>query len=127
MTVPLWILAVGSILVGLPGSPLMHHWFQGFVHTHGAHQGEHVINAVVMGSSVLAGLGGIVSAAILYLWKPNLSEARGRVFRPLYVASINKLWFDEIYWAIFVRPFMTIGRWLYRFDEKVVDVAVNGT
>jgi len=127
MTVPLWILAVGSILVGLPGSPLMHHWFQGFVHTHGAHHGEHVINAVVMGSSVAAGLGGILLAAILYLWKPSLSEAMGRAFRPLYVASINKLWFDEIYWAIFVRPFMTIGRWLYRFDEKVVDGAVNGT
>ena len=59
MTIPLWILAIGSIAVGLPGSPWMHHWIQGFLHT-GQHAAEHVVNPLVMGSSILAGLGGIL-------------------------------------------------------------------
>ncbi len=127
MTIPLWILAIGSIVVGLPGSPWMGHWFQSFMHGHGAEHAEHIINWTVMGSSIAAGLGGIFLAALCYLWKPSLSESMGRLFRPLYVASINKLWFDELYSAVIVRPFMALGRVLFRFDEKAIDGAVNGT
>jgi NADH-quinone oxidoreductase subunit L len=31
MTAPLWCLAIGSVLLGIPGSPFMHHWFQKFM------------------------------------------------------------------------------------------------
>src|SRR5262249_22457043 len=46
-----------------------------------------------------------------------------------YEASKNKLWFDEIYDAIIVRPFKGLARGLFEIvDRFVIDtVAVNGT
>jgi len=126
MTAPLWVLAVGSILVGIPGSPWMHHWFQDFIH--GFHQPQsHSGAAGVMMASIAAGLGGILLAGIIYLkglhWAENLAKA----FKPLYQLSVNKFYFDEFYRAVIVEPFLRLGRFLFAFDEKVVDGAVNGT
>jgi NADH:ubiquinone oxidoreductase subunit 5 (subunit L)/multisubunit Na+/H+ antiporter MnhA subunit len=48
---------------------------------------------------------------------------------PVYVASRHKLWFDEIYDRILVRPFRTVARGLFEIvDRFVIDtIAVNGT
>jgi NADH-quinone oxidoreductase subunit L len=48
---------------------------------------------------------------------------------PVYEASKHKLWFDEIYDRIIVRPFRTAARGLFEVvDRFVIDtVAVNGT
>lgn len=124
MTVPLWILAVGSMVLGLPGSPFMNYWLVNFMH-HGGHHAEHVINWTVMGSSIISASLGILLAALMYLWKPSLSETAGKIFKPLYTASINKLWFDEIYKVLIVEPFHAIGRLLFKFDAAVIDGTVN--
>ncbi|MDP3921605.1 MAG: NADH-quinone oxidoreductase subunit L [Candidatus Omnitrophota bacterium] len=126
MTLPLWVLAVGAIVMGLPGSPFMHHWYQNFIHGF-HHQGHHEVNIGVMISSVIVGLGGISLAFILYILKPLLAETLTKVFRPLHTASLNKLWFDEFYVACLIRPFHWLGRIMFGFDQKVVDGAVNGT
>ena len=130
MTVPLWLLAVGSMAVGLPGSPLMHHWFQNFLHGHaaeGLHHAEEALNWTVIGSSVAAGVGGILLAALFYLGKARLSERVTKTFRPLYELSVNKFWFDEIYAAWIVRPFQALANFLFGFDQRVIDWAVNQT
>ena len=124
MTGPLWVLAIGAILVGLPGSPFMHHWFQGFIH---GHPEEVPLNLFVVGCSVAAGLGGIIVAAIFYLGGRNLGAVVAKTFQPLYQVSTNKFWFDEIYSFLIVRPFVWIGEFLFSFDQKVVDRAVNET
>ncbi len=128
MTIPLWILAVGSIVVGLPGSPFAGHWFQGFIAGHGAHHGaEHTINWFVMAASVAAGLGGIFLAFLMYLKNPSWAGSLAKTFRPLYQISINKFWFDEIYLVLIVRPFQALGGLLFKFDMSVIDGLVNAT
>ncbi|OGW78372.1 MAG: NADH-quinone oxidoreductase subunit L [Omnitrophica bacterium GWA2_52_8] len=134
MTVPLWLLAIGAVLAGIPGSPFMHHWFQNFlaggVHAGGhaaGHGSEHVIIPFVVATSLAAAFGGIISAWFLYLKNPGLPAIISRVFRPLYTASLNKLWFDEIYTILFIRPFGAMSRALYRIDEQVIDYLVNKT
>jgi NADH:ubiquinone oxidoreductase subunit 5 (subunit L)/multisubunit Na+/H+ antiporter MnhA subunit len=135
MTLPLWILAIGSALIGLPGSPWMHHAFQNFItpptgtaalpHAAG-HGTEHVMNHFVMTVSVALGLGGIFAAAFIYLLFPKLADFFARILRPLYLASYHKLWFDELYQATVIRAWYGLGRLLNVFDAKVVDGAVNG-
>ncbi len=123
MTLPLWALAIGSIFMGLPGSPFMHHWFQGFIHGHAE---EVAVNWAVVAFSVGAGLGGILLAAAFYLGGRNLGEAAARTFKPLYELSVHKLWFDEIYTALIIKPFWWKAEKLYQFDQKIIDGAVNG-
>ncbi len=136
MTGPLWALAIGAMLVGLPGSPFFGHWFGNFIGgaashaAEAAHHGEeahHALNWVVMGSSIAVGLGGMVLAALFYLGGRNLGEAAAKSLRPLYQLSLNKLWFDEIYATLIIRPFWKIASVLFGFDQKVVDGIVNGT
>ncbi len=127
MTVPLWILAIGSAVLGIPGSPWMNHFFQHFINSSiGGHAAEHTLNSFVMTVSVALGLGGIFLAAVIYLVFPKLSEFFGKIFRPLYLASYHKLWLDELYQATVIRAWYGAGRALSRFDTSVVDGAVNG-
>jgi NADH-quinone oxidoreductase subunit L len=46
--------------------------------------------------------------------------------RPLYTASFNKWWFDELNDLIFVRFGGVVARALWWFDVRVVDGTVNG-
>lgn len=126
MTAPLWALAVGSVVIGFPGSPFMHHWFQKFM-AHAAHHPEYEPSLFVMGCSVAAAAGGILLAGTVYLKQKHWAENTAKAFRPLYLLSLNKFYFDEIYSAYIVKPFHALGRFLFGFDETVVDGAVNGT
>jgi len=128
MTGPLWLLAIGSAVVGLPGSPWMGHWFQNFIQPHAAgHGAEHAVNPLVMKISIACGGGGIVLAGIIYLLFPVLAQFLGRIFKPLYLASYRKLWFDELYQTTIIRTWYGLAEMLNRFDQSVIDGAVNGT
>jgi NADH-quinone oxidoreductase subunit L len=124
MTLPLWCLAIGAIGVGIPGSPFMDHWFQGFL-SGGHHGGE--INGVVMGSSIAAGVLGIGLAAVLYLVKPQWPVAIATTFRPLYLLSVHQFWIDDIYSILILNPFQGLGEFLFGFDRLVVDGLVNSS
>ena len=125
MTGPLWALAIGAAFLGFPGSPLMGHWFQHFIDPH---HGDIHINPMVMISSIIIGLGGIGLAAFFYLGENNSRPRKfAEMFKPLYDLSMAKLWFDELYQVIFIRPFFWIARTLFGFDQKVVDGLVNST
>lgn len=127
MTGPLWVLAAGSALLGLPGSPFMHNAFQTFLQGGHGHAEAHTMNPVVVAFSLTAGLGGILLAAIFYLKNPKLPGLMVSKFQFLHKLASQKFYFDEIYSACFVRPFHAIGRKLFRFDETVVDGVVNQT
>ena len=77
-------------------------------------------------SLLVAGLG-IGLGVLFYLKNPRLPDIWANRLKPLYQASHNKFWVDEIYgWAI-TRRVMDLSRAIFGFDSKVVDGAVNGS
>lgn len=125
MTVPLMILAVFAIGAGIPGSPFMHHWFQTFLH--GGHPEEIHPNYTLMILSIVVATLGAVIAYVFYLVRTDIPAKIAQSLKPLYNASLNKLYFDEIYAATFCRLFRWKADFLYQFDQKVVDRVVNDT
>jgi NADH-quinone oxidoreductase subunit L len=86
----------------------------------------------LMGGALLVSVIGIALAWMFYGRGPSPSLARifeRPVMADLYEASKKKLWFDEIYDAIIVRPFRAVARGLYEVvDRFIIDtVAVNGS
>jgi NADH-quinone oxidoreductase subunit L len=76
--------------------------------------------------SLLAAGTGIGLGYLFYLKDTRLPNIWASRLGPLYRASYNKYWVDEIYgWAI-TRRTMDLARGVYNFDAKVVDGAVNG-
>jgi NADH-quinone oxidoreductase subunit L len=124
MTVPLWCLATGSVLIGIPGSPFMHHWFQTFI-AQMAHYPEYDPSAFVMACSIAVAVLGIALAGIMYLRQKHWAAAVAKTFPSFYRLSFNKFYFDEFYFAYVVKPFQSLGRALFRFDETVIDGTVN--
>ncbi len=77
-------------------------------------------------SLLVAGLG-MFLGYLFYVRSPGLPGVWAARLKPLYLASYNKYWVDEIYgWAI-TRRVMDAARAVYTFDSKVVDGIVNGS
>jgi NADH-quinone oxidoreductase subunit L len=153
MTSALAILAFFAAVIGFLGVPhleMLHHipgafhalstWLDAsLAHTwyiDSAHQplihGEEsdATTLALIGAALAVGIIGIVGAWGLYGRGPSKSVDQ-LVDGPLhgaYEASKHKLWFDEIYNATIVRPFIALARGLYEIvDRFVIDtVAVNG-
>ncbi len=125
MTLPLWCLAVGSVVIGIPGSPFMHHWFQKFM-AEMVHYPEYEPSALVMACSIAVAVLGIGLAFVMYLKKTNWAAAVAKSFPSFYRLSFNKFFFDEFYVAYLIKPFHALGRLLFGFDATVVDGGVNG-
>ncbi len=123
MTVPLMILAFFAVIAGFPGSPFMHHWFQEFIHP--GHPAQ--VNQGLMILSAAVSLAAITLAYVFYLVKTDLPAKMAAALKPLYIASSNKLWFDEIYTATFVSGFRWLSASLFKFDQNVIDGGVNGS
>jgi NADH-quinone oxidoreductase subunit L len=157
MTMPLVILALLATIAGFIGLPHMEaleklpsfthglaHWLAPSTAqvwydpgsdgvNHAAEIMHHAPDGTTIGLMVAAlaiGLTGIGLAWALYSKGPSRTVARA-VEGPLagaYVASQNKLWVDEIYEAVFVKPFRILARGLWEIvDVQIIDRAVNLT
>jgi len=70
---------------------------------------------------------GFVMALWFYIWNPEMPKKLAETQRPLYLFLLNKWYFDEIYDAIFVKPAMALGRFLWkRGDTQTIDGSING-
>ena len=77
-------------------------------------------------SLIVAGIG-IGLGFLFYIKDTRLADIWAARLAPLYRASYNKYWIDEIYgWAI-TRRTMDLARAVYNFDSKIVDGGVNGS
>ncbi len=132
MTVPLVVLAAGSVFAGWLGTPkffwgsLWGRWVEPFFGAvEGIPHGEVFQEILLMLLTVgIAGLG-IFLAYLLYGRGITLLEAVS--FTPLYHLLVNKYYVDEIYDLLFVRPFTRASEWMARiFDVAVIDGIVNG-
>jgi NADH-quinone oxidoreductase subunit L len=130
MLIPLFVLALGSVLAGLP----FFHIFagsgaEGFFGESVAIGGsntilediEHVGELVSLGPTILM-LIGLGVAYLFYIRNPRLPVELARQHGVLYRFLLNKWYFDEIYDAIFVRPALWLGRLLWkRGDGWLID------
>ena len=70
---------------------------------------------------------GLGLAWIFYIANPALPKRLAEAQRPLYLFLLNKWYFDEIYNAVLVRPFIGLGRMFWkRGDGNVIDGFLNG-
>jgi NADH-quinone oxidoreductase subunit L len=154
ITMPLVVLAIGASVVGLLGMPHLEgvelpaithtlaSWLAPSVTAEWYASGlpgvqkiaGHASDAttlVLMVVALAVGVTGIVGAYLFYGRGPSRTVAT-MVAGPLagaYRASKHKLWVDEIYDAVIVRPFKVVSRGLYEIaDRFVIDtIAVNGS
>jgi NADH-quinone oxidoreductase subunit L len=125
MAWPLRILAICAVAVGAAVGPT--HWFANYLHhTPGLPVIEsHGFHVALMALSGVIALAGIVLAWQFYVRSPALPGRIAASLGPLYKASLNKLYFDEIYSAMFVTPLTTLA-WLSDwFDRRVIDPLVD--
>ncbi len=140
MTVPLMILAILSVTGGFIGFPVIEggNKFAEFLAPVFAppagfpKPGEAVHHAVsfevamMLVSLLIAGLG-IFLAYRMYIKNPALPDRLAERYKAPYNALVNKYWVDEIYNFIFVRFFLAVSIFFWRFvDDLIVDGIVNG-
>ena len=137
MTVPLIILAAGSVVAGFVGVPAalgganrIEHFLEPAIYAggHGPAPIPHASYAVeyaLMALSVALAAAGIWFAYRRYWTGPTRDSALAG--SGAYRTLLNKYYVDEIYDATAVNGTLRGGEGLYRFDQKVVDGAVNGS
>jgi NADH-quinone oxidoreductase subunit L len=141
MTIPLIVLAIGSVLAGYLGLPkwlgtnVFEHWLEPVFEpvqataaaaAEGAPHGAS-LEIIMAAVSVAIALVGFLIAFTTYYRKSDRAERVSAQFRGLYTALLNKWYVDELYDALFVHRAKDLGRGLWRFDSKVVDGVVNQT
>jgi NADH-quinone oxidoreductase subunit L len=142
MTVPLTVLAAGSILAGWIGTPKlwgMSGWFHGFEQwlepafasaaVEAVHEGAHnaSIEWILMTVSVAFAIIGIAIAWYCYQIRPEIPGAIEARCGPIHRTLLNKWYVDELYDFLFVNGFAKGGGTvLGAFDRDVIDGGVNG-
>jgi NADH-quinone oxidoreductase subunit L len=146
MTIPLSILAAGSVLAGWIGVPklwsmfgegfrLFEHWLEPVFAAGAAHAAEGHAEAhhdattewLLMGLSVLVAVLGILLARYLYSVRTEAAESIRGASGRFYDVLLNKWYVDEVYDFLFVNGMgKGGGRVLSRFDNRIVDGGVNG-
>jgi len=129
MLIPLLILSVGAVLAGF----VFHGFFieptAGESYWHGAvafnehlMHNMHLVPVWVKLSATIAMLSGLAIAYGAYIVSPSFPAKFAEAFRPLYLFSLNKWYFDELYNFLFVRPAFAIGRLFWKKgDEATID------
>ncbi len=144
MTVPLWILAIGSVACGWIGLPKLwtgsenfwERWLEPTLYAAGGHgeaaaAGEaaahhpHWEEWTAMGLSVLVAALGIWFAA---RWYRRETESPSRLALALhrpYRLLLNKYFVDELYSGAFIRPLVAMSGFAWGVDRWLVDGTVN--
>jgi len=87
----------------------------------------HEVPVWVKLSPFFAMLLGFATAYLFYIRKPELPRKLAEQQAPLYNFLLNKWYFDELYDAVFVKPAVWIGRFLWkRGDTNIIDGGING-
>jgi len=124
MTYPLVFLATLSAVAGWVGIPKIAPWFAEFVYHH---EPYHPHWSWLMLISFIIATSGIYLAYLIYYKKSISAEKLGERFKPIYNFLYHKWYFDELYQIILINPVMAFGRFMWTFDNRVIDGAVNGT
>jgi NADH-quinone oxidoreductase subunit L len=125
MGLPLVLLALGALLLGevfkyyFIGGGAADFWRSSLV-THEA--AEHEVPVWVAYAPSVAMLLGFATAWYFYITNPLVPFGLAKRFRGAYLFLLNAWYFDALYDAIFVRPAMRLGRFLWKTgDGKIID------
>lgn len=138
MTVPLQILALGSLAAGWLGLPQAFHLpnlLESFLepvfqdlssieHTHGSALMEWSAIGISLGIACV----GALTAYWCYIRRTDFPNRVARKVSFLYQVVLNKYWVDECYQAIIINPTVKVARdflWSY-WDVRIVDGSING-
>jgi NADH-quinone oxidoreductase subunit L len=122
MTVPLMILAFGSLFAGLIfsgtfiGDDSMEFWKAGLffgADNHIIEEIHHSPFSVKILPFLAMALGAVI-AYLYYIVAPDIPRRLARRHEWLYKFLLNKWYFDELYDFLFVRPAMWLGRFLWK-------------
>ena len=134
MVGPLLVLALGASCTGF----LFQHAFIGegwpefWAASIGQAPGNHVladaerIPAVFAYLPTVMGVLGIALAYAMYMLAPGIPARLAASLPGAYRFLLNKWYFDELYDAVFVRPYQALARALWTNDAKVIDGVPNG-
>ena len=125
MLVPLFFLGIGSIVVGFIFTNLLvgynsdHFWQNSLIIQDDFKKYLPFLQTLINKLSVAFG---IIIAAILYYYKTDLPKKISNKYKLLYLFSLNKWYFDELYNKIFVIPSLYIADFFWkRGDIKTID------
>ncbi|MBT2142747.1 MULTISPECIES: NADH-quinone oxidoreductase subunit L [unclassified Rhodanobacter] len=142
VTVPLVLLAIPSLLVGYVtvGPMLFGNWFGNAIHVEEANNvlaemGQHFHGAAAMalhGFTQLPFLLVLAAFAIstyIYLFNPAVADKLKNALRPFYQMLNHKYWFDAVYYVVFARGGVALGRGFWKAGDTAVidDAMVNGS
>jgi NADH-quinone oxidoreductase subunit L len=141
MTLPLIVLAAGSILIGFLGVPNFivegGNRFGGWLapvlgagHAEGGHEVHHASAALEWGLMLLSlavAVGGILVGLLFYQRRPELPQRAAATVPGLYRLIANKYYVDETYRAAVILPIRNGSRALLWkiVDVRVIDFLVN--
>jgi NADH-quinone oxidoreductase subunit L len=123
MTVPLVILAFLAIFAGWVGIPWLSKGFGSFVFHGHPHHG-HADYLLMLVSTVFA-VSGVTLGWLMYGKGAISPDRMAERFKPIYTLLLNKYYFDEIYSAVIIKPILALCRFLWSFDNAVIDGIVN--
>jgi NADH-quinone oxidoreductase subunit L len=128
MTIPLGVLAAGSVLAGWLGLGMIGAdgtFWAGSIYTGPENDVLHEMHEVpfwVKAAPTVALSLGLGIAYLFYMAAPGLPAATARALRPLYLLSFNKWYVDEMYEVLFVRPAKALGLGLWQGgDVGIID------
>ncbi|MGH8901331.1 MAG: NADH-quinone oxidoreductase subunit L [Egibacteraceae bacterium] len=126
MTLPLVVLAIGSTVGGLinldPESGFLHRWLEPSVVAFEP-SAEFIAHAALITSAILAALAGIVVGWSVYRRADVATIGVGNGLRG---AARERFRVDEFYERTIALPGRLLAIGLSRFDQQVIDGAVNG-
>jgi NADH-quinone oxidoreductase subunit L len=142
ITLPLVLLAIPSVIIGwFTIKPLLYgDWFGSAIKVLPAHDvlakmGEefHGTGAMFWHSFTTApfwiAFAGFAVATYVYLFNPALADRAARMFLPVFKMLTRKFWVDEVYYNLFARGGIKLGRIFWKGgDAGLIDGAmVNGS
>ena len=125
MTVPLFILAIGSIFSGILfadyfiGYYKKEFWDNAILLTESSHKYLPLTQSLISKSAVAIGI-----LVCVLIYSNNLNRAKNLSYNldPLYSLSKNKWYVDELYHKVFVLTFFKLANFFWkRGDEKTID------
>ena len=142
VTLPLVLLAIPSVVIGAIFAKAMLYdgWFGGAIHVNEAnnvlaelgHEFHDWFSAGLHGFRqwpFFLVLAAFIIQTYIYLFNPAVADKIKSAFKPLWTILDRKYWIDDIYFAVFAKGGVKLGRALWKGgDAAVIDGAlVNGS